>query len=56
MKKIFDFLFSSKLTIVLLILLAIVLGTATFIEDKFDTSTAKLFVYNQSGSKFYLYF
>ena len=46
MKKISDFLFSPKLTLILLILFTVAIGTATFIEEKYDTVTAKLLIYN----------
>ncbi len=46
MKRFTKILFSSALTFWLLLILAIVMGAATFIEDKYDTLTAKLVVYN----------
>ncbi len=46
MKRILDILFSSKISIVLLVILAVAMGAGTFIEDKYDTITAKHFVYN----------
>ncbi len=46
MKRFFNFFLSSKATIILVAILAIALGTATFIEDKYDTVTAKNLVYN----------
>ncbi len=46
MKKIFNLLFSSKLTLILLLIFAIGTGLATFIEDKLDTLTAYKLVYN----------
>lgn len=52
MKRILDILFSSKLTVILLILLGIALGVATFIEDKYDTSTAKVLIYNSKWLEF----
>jgi len=52
MKSILSTLFSSKSTIILLFLLAISLATATFIEDKFDTNTAKILVYNAKWFEF----
>jgi len=52
MKSILSTLFSSKSTIILLFLLAISLATATFIEDKFDTNTAKILVYNSKWFEF----
>jgi cytochrome c-type biogenesis protein CcsB len=52
MKRIIDILFSSKLTVILLILFGIALGLATFIEDKYDTSTAKILIYNSKWLEF----
>lgn len=52
MKSILNTLFSSKSTIILLFLLAFSLATATFIEDKFDTNTAKILVYNSKWFEF----
>lgn len=46
MKRIADILFSSKTMVVLLILLVIAMGTGTFIEDKYDTTTARELIYN----------
>ncbi len=46
MKRITDILFSSKTTIILLLLFAIAMATGTFIEDKYDTLTARELVYN----------
>ncbi|MGD0709838.1 MAG: cytochrome c biogenesis protein CcsA [Bacteroidales bacterium] len=46
MKKIFDFLFSVKVTLLLLLLFAIVTAAATFIEDRVDTAAARMMVYN----------
>ena len=46
MKKFFNIFFSLKITVVLLLILAASLGIATFIEDKFDTLTARVIVYN----------
>src|ERR1035437_8793881 len=46
MKRILDILFSSKTSIILLVILAIAMGTGTFIEDKYDTATARDLVYN----------
>ncbi|MEI6748078.1 MAG: cytochrome c biogenesis protein ResB, partial [Bacteroidota bacterium] len=45
MKQIIRFIFSSPMTIILLSILALVLAAATFIEDKYDTQTARLLVY-----------
>jgi cytochrome c-type biogenesis protein CcsB len=41
-----NILFSSATTLVLLLILIIAMGAATFIEDSYDTATAKLLVYN----------
>ena len=46
MKKITAFLFSPKTSLFLLILFAAAIATATFIEEKYDTVTAKLLIYN----------
>ncbi len=40
------FLSSFKLTLVLLLIYAILMGAATFIESSFDSSMARMFVYN----------
>jgi cytochrome c-type biogenesis protein CcsB len=46
MKKIIDLVFSSRSTLILLIIFTIAIGSATFIEEIHDTTTAKLMVYN----------
>ncbi len=46
MKKILDLIFSSRSTLILLIIFTIAIGSATFIEEIYDTTTAKLMVYN----------
>src|SRR5512138_1043554 len=46
MRKVLDFLFSMKLALVLMLLFAAAIGTATFIEEKYDTETARMWVYN----------
>ncbi|MCF6365418.1 MAG: cytochrome c biogenesis protein CcsA [Bacteroidales bacterium] len=46
MKKIGDILFSRKLTLTLLTVFAFAIGIATFVEDKYDTITAKMLIYN----------
>jgi cytochrome c-type biogenesis protein CcsB len=46
MKRLFNLFFSPKVTVFLLLVFSIAIGTATFIEDRFDTNTAKVFVYN----------
>jgi cytochrome c-type biogenesis protein CcsB len=45
-KKIFSFLFSTRLMAVLFIVFAAALGIGTFIEDKYNTETARIMVYN----------
>lgn len=52
MKKFTDFLFSTKSTVYLLLILAIAIGTATFIEERYDTDTAKHVVYNAKWFEF----
>ncbi|MBK6966793.1 MAG: cytochrome c biogenesis protein CcsA [Bacteroidales bacterium] len=44
-KRIFRFIFSSPMTIILLSLLALVLAIATFIEEAYDTETASQVIY-----------
>lgn len=46
MKKIINFLYSTRLMAVLFIVFAISMGVATFIENDFGTQTAKKLVYN----------
>ena len=46
MKKILNIIFSIKTTLILLLLFAIAIGTATFVENKYDTSTADILIYN----------
>lgn len=46
MKRLKDILFSFKTTLVLMALLAIGAGVATFIENDYGTSTARVLVYN----------
>jgi cytochrome c-type biogenesis protein CcsB len=46
MKRIIKFLFSSPMMIILLVVLAVALGAATFIEEKYDTETAGKLVYH----------
>ncbi len=54
MKKIINLIISSKATLVLLIVFTVAIGSATFIEDKYDTTTAKLMVYNAKWFEFLL--
>ena len=44
--KIINFLFSGKLMGILMVIFAISIGYATFIENDFDAKTAKLLIYN----------
>jgi cytochrome c-type biogenesis protein CcsB len=46
MKKLFDFLYSTRLTAVLFILFATAMAIATFIENDFGTQTSKALIYN----------
>jgi cytochrome c-type biogenesis protein CcsB len=46
MKKIFNILYSTRLTAVLFIVFAIAMGVATFIENDYGTQTSKALVYN----------
>ncbi|MBU8893884.1 MAG: cytochrome c biogenesis protein CcsA [Bacteroidales bacterium] len=45
-QKILKLLFSNKTTIILLLFLGVVIGIATFIENQYDTFTAKVIIYN----------
>src|ERR1051325_207134 len=46
MKSFFNILYSSKTTVVLLILLGVAMATGTFMEDKYDTIAARKMIYN----------
>ena len=46
MKKLYNVLFSTRLTGVLFLVFAAAMGIATFIENDFGTQTAKALVYN----------
>ena len=46
MKKVTDFLFSTRFTSVLFILFGAAMGVATFIENDFGTQASKALVYN----------
>lgn len=54
MKKILDIIFSPKTTIILLLALAVAMGSATFVEEKYDTETAKQLIYNAKWFEFLL--
>ena len=45
-KKIFSILFSTRLMAILFLSFAIAMGAGTFIESKYNTDTAKIWVYN----------
>ena len=44
--KIFNYILSARFMSVLLFIMAAAIGTATFIENEYDTITAKELVYN----------
>jgi cytochrome c-type biogenesis protein CcsB len=46
MKQFLNLIASSKLTVILLLLFAISIGTATFVEERYDTATARALIYN----------
>ncbi|MCK4921250.1 MAG: cytochrome c biogenesis protein ResB, partial [Bacteroidales bacterium] len=54
MKKVLNILFSTKSTVIFLIIFAIGMAVATFIEEKFDTARAKEMVYNAKWFEFVL--
>ncbi|MEZ5106314.1 MAG: cytochrome c biogenesis protein CcsA [Draconibacterium sp.] len=54
MKKIISFLFSMMFTGILVMAFAIAIGYATFIENDFGTSTAKILIYNARWFEFLL--
>lgn len=45
-KKLFSFLFSTKLMAVLFIVFSVAMGAGTFIEDRYNTTTARILIYN----------
>jgi cytochrome c biogenesis factor len=45
-KKIFSFLFSTRLMALLFLSFAIAMGAGTFIESKYNTDTARILIYN----------
>lgn len=45
-KKIFLFLFSTRLMAIVMIIFAVSIASATFVESSFDTSTARALIYN----------
>ena len=46
MKKFFSLLFSSKTTLILLLVFTVSIAVATFVEDKYDTKTAQILIYS----------
>jgi cytochrome c-type biogenesis protein CcsB len=52
LNRIIKFLLSSPMMIILLVVLAIALGAATFIEEKYDTETAGQWVYHAKWFEF----
>ena len=48
MKKIFNTLFSTQITVVLILMFAVSAGLATFIENDFGTTAAKVAIYNST--------
>ncbi len=54
MKKILNFLYSTRLMAVLFIVFAVAMGVATFIENDFGTQTSKALVYNTWWFEFIL--
>ncbi len=45
MKRFWNFIFSSRATIIFMFVIGTAMAVATFIEDKYDTATANLYVY-----------
>ena len=45
-KKIFSFLFSTRLMAVLFIVFAVAMAVGTFIESEYNTETARILIYN----------
>ena len=52
MKQVWNFLFSSKFSMLLLTVFIIVIGGATFIENTYDTVTANLLIYHATWFEF----
>ena len=46
MKKLLSLLFSSKTTLILLLLFTVSIAAATFVEDIYDTKTAQILIYS----------
>jgi cytochrome c-type biogenesis protein CcsB len=56
MSKLFDKLFSMKVAVTLMLIFAIAIGTATFIENDYGTQTARALVYNAKWFEFLLFY
>lgn len=54
MNNIYKIISSAKTTFILLIILTIAMAIATFVEDRYDTLTAKLLIYNSKWFEFVL--
>lgn len=54
MRSFWNFLFSSKLGMLVLSAFIIIIGVATFIEEKYDTSTAKLLIYHATWFEIFM--
>jgi len=52
MKRILNIIFSSATTMIVLLILIVAMGVATFIEDRYDTATARHLVYNAKWFEF----
>ncbi len=55
MKKLINLIISSKATLILLIIFTIAIAAATFVEDRYDTITAKSLIYNAKWFEFLLF-
>jgi hypothetical protein len=53
MKKLFSFFFSMFFTGILVVVFAVSIGYATFIENDYGTTTAKILIYTRFGLKYY---
>jgi len=56
MKQILNILYSTKTTLVLLLIFTVAIGAATFVEDAYDTITAKRWIYNAKWLEVVLFF
>ena len=46
MRSLWNFIFSSKFSMLLLFVFIIIIGCATFIENSYDTTTVRLLIFN----------